>query len=66
MFGNWLRARSVRRFLNDGAGSTAIEYAMIAGLIFLAVAVSLNLYGASTGSLYTSLGNKVVEVLSRP
>ncbi|MFE1602594.1 Flp family type IVb pilin [Methylobacterium sp. ID0610] len=66
VLGTRLRARSVRRFLCDTSGATAIEYVLIAGLIFLALSVSLSVYGGSTGSLYANFSAKVVDVLSRP
>ncbi len=40
-------AAAPRRFRRDESGATAIEYALIAGLIFLALTTALSVYGDS-------------------
>ncbi|WFT79471.1 MULTISPECIES: Flp family type IVb pilin [unclassified Methylobacterium] len=56
----------MRLFLCDSSGSTAIEYVMIAGFIFLALVGGLSLYGNQTGNLYANFSSQVVNVLSKP
>lgn len=47
------------RFLEDDKGATAIEYALIAGLIFLAIVSSIHYYTDATGDLYTRISNAI-------
>jgi len=47
------------RLINNEAGATAIEYGLIAALIFLAIVVSLNTYADSMGNLYNDISNTV-------
>ncbi|KMO43279.1 hypothetical protein VQ03_08905 [Methylobacterium tarhaniae] len=54
---------SIRRFRREQSGATAIEYALIAGLIFLALTSALALYGGSTGGLYGILSDRFVAAL---
>ena len=42
----------ITRFLKDTSGATAIEYGLIAGLVFLAASASFVEYGRSLGSLF--------------
>lgn len=42
----------IRRFLNDERGATAIEYAVIAGLIFLAIVGAIIPIGASLSDTF--------------
>ena len=42
----------IRRFLNDESGATAIEYALIAGLIFLAIVGAIIPIGASLSETF--------------
>jgi len=53
----------LRCFRRDRSGATAIEYALIAGMIFLALTTALSIYGGSAGSLYGNLSNRVGEVM---
>jgi pilus assembly protein Flp/PilA len=52
----------LRRFAGDCRGSTAIEYAMIGGLIFAVIAGSLKLYGSRLNGVYTQIGNAMAQV----
>jgi pilus assembly protein Flp/PilA len=52
-----------RRFRRDQSGATAIEYALIAGLIFLALTTALSVYGGSAGGLYGNLSNRFVSAM---
>ncbi|WP_082173317.1 Flp family type IVb pilin [Methylobacterium platani] len=56
--------RAVRRFLRDPSGTTAIEYALIAGLIFLALTAALATYGDSAGSLFNNIKTRFLAALS--
>ena len=51
-----------RPFLEDEAGSTAIEYALIAGLIFLGIVASISGYADATGEMYDRFGAAIGEV----
>ncbi|MCJ2011186.1 Flp family type IVb pilin [Methylobacterium sp. J-076] len=50
------------RFLRDTGGATAIEYAMIGGLIFAVIAGSLKLYGSKVDGVYGQIGNAMAQV----
>ncbi len=56
-------AAAPRRFRRDESGATAIEYALIAGLIFLALTTALSVYGDSAGGLYGNLSNRFGAVM---
>jgi pilus assembly protein Flp/PilA len=46
---------NLRRFLHDQSGATAIEYAMIASGIAVAIATTIVSLGTSVKGLYTSV-----------
>jgi pilus assembly protein Flp/PilA len=46
---------SVRRFLRDESGATAIEYAMIASGIAVAIATTIVSLGSTVKGLYTGV-----------
>jgi len=50
-----------RRFAGDASGATSIEYALIAGLVFLGVVGSLRLYATKVGNVYTNIGNAISQ-----
>jgi pilus assembly protein Flp/PilA len=50
--------RLIRTFARDRRGATAIEYALIAGMIFLVIVASVRLLGGATFNLYNSAGSK--------
>ncbi|WP_246101978.1 Flp family type IVb pilin [Methylobacterium terricola] len=54
---------ALRRFRRDQSGTTAIEYALIAGLIFLALTTALSAYGDTAGSLYNNLSTRFLAAL---
>ncbi|MEM8937547.1 MAG: Flp family type IVb pilin [Pseudomonadota bacterium] len=45
-----------RAFLRDEQGATAIEYALIVGLIFLGIVGAVGAYTDSTSGMYESVG----------
>ena len=55
-------ARALHRFAGDIRGGTAIEYAMIGGLIFAVIAGSLKLYGSQLNGVYGKIGNAMAQV----
>lgn len=48
-----------QRFLRDNTGVTAIEYGLIAGLIVLAVAVTVGQIGAGIETVFTNILTQV-------
>ena len=50
---------SVERFLADEAGTTAIEYAVIAVGISVAIVVAIQALGGSVSSMYDTIAEKV-------
>ncbi|MFH6781757.1 MULTISPECIES: Flp family type IVb pilin [Methylobacterium] len=63
MAGRSRRRDALRRFRRDRSGTTAIEYALIAGLIFLSMTVALSTYGDAAGSLYSNMSNRFLAAL---
>jgi len=53
---------SIRRFFNDEAGADLIEYALLAGLISLACAVTLGTVGTSITALFNRIVTKINAV----
>ncbi len=49
----------VAAFQRDEEGSTAIEYSLIAGLIFLAIVASVRAFTGSTNSMYNEISDAV-------
>ena len=45
----------IRRFMSDEGGATAIEYAMIASGIAVAIAATIVTLGSSVNGLYTGV-----------
>ncbi|GJE06431.1 hypothetical protein AOPFMNJM_1750 [Methylobacterium jeotgali] len=56
-------SRWLARFAGDTGGATAIEYALIAGLVFLGIAGSLKAYGAGVGSMYDKIITAISQVM---
>lgn len=54
----------VRAFLKNESGATAIEYGLIAGLIFLAIVGAISATMGSTDGMYQIIGNKTGQVLN--
>ncbi|MBO9099948.1 MULTISPECIES: Flp family type IVb pilin [Rhizobium] len=49
----------VRKLIDDKIGATAIEYGLIAGLIAVALIVSLGLLGSNLSNMFNFFANKV-------
>ena len=54
-------ASATRRFLGDARGATSIEYALISGLVFLAVIGSLRLFASKVSTVYLTIGNAISQ-----
>lgn len=50
---------TVREFLSDENGATAIEYSLIAGLIFLVIVGSVQAVMSGQNAQYTKISNAV-------
>ena len=50
---------SLRNFLNDESGVTAIEYALIASLIAVFIIVAVQLVGTQVSTVFTEVGNSL-------
>ena len=60
--GPWRTALLVRRFARDARGATAIEYALIAGLIFMLVVGSIRLYSSRMNSVYGQVTDAMSQI----
>lgn len=49
----------IKKFLNDDSGATAIEYALIAAGIALAIIVAVNTLGGTIATEFTNIGNSL-------
>ena len=52
----------LRRFLQDDRGATAIEYGLIAALVFLGCVAAIGSYGESMSAMFDKIRNAVVKV----
>ncbi len=48
-----------RRFIREETGATAIEYALLAGLLAIALVTSMTLMGSRLSAKFTQLGNQL-------
>ena len=51
-----------RRFIQDERGATAIEYGLIAALLFLGIVAAVGNYGDAMSAMYSKIRNAVVKV----
>jgi len=49
--------KSVRMFLGEESGATAIEYALIASLIAMVIIVAVQVVGTKVSTVFTEVGN---------
>lgn len=56
--------RFLVRFRRDDRGATAIEYGLIAALIFLIIVTAVNAVGTETGAIYETIKTEVTAALS--
>ena len=52
----------LRRFIQDDRGATAIEYGLIAALVFLGCVAAIGNYGQSMSDMFNKIRNAVVKV----
>ena len=52
-------------FLRDEGGATAIEYALIAALVAVAIIVAVEALGTSLGGLYDAVAGKVTAKMPK-
>ena len=50
---------SLRRFLRNDDGATAIEYALIASLIAVAIITAVTTVGTKVSTVFTEVGNSL-------
>ena len=53
---------SLKRFLHDARGATAIEYGLIAGLMFLAILTGVNLFAGNANTMFGKISAAVSSV----
>ncbi len=51
---------TIRKFVADESGVTAIEYGLIAALIAAAIVISVTLLGTNISALFTKVAGKIV------
>ena len=51
--------KTIRSFLRDEAGVTAIEYGLIAALIAVAAVVAMTTLGTNLGTTFTTVSGKL-------
>ena len=49
--------KSMKNFVHDNSGATAIEYALIASLISVFIIGTLQLVGTKVSTVFTEIGN---------
>lgn len=52
---------TIRRFIADESGATAVEYGLFVALIALAIIVALTLLSENLNITFTSIGTELVE-----
>jgi pilus assembly protein Flp/PilA len=51
--------QQVSRFIGDDSGATAIEYALIASLIAVAIITAVSTLGTKVSTVFTEVGNSL-------
>lgn len=57
------RPALIRRFLGDQRGTTAVEYGLIAGLIFLVIVTSVTAFGNKTTGVMNDVATAIDEAI---
>jgi len=57
-------AKTIVSFGNDQDGGAAIEYAFVAGLIFLCVATGVHIYADKLSSFYVGFTSEIQKVMT--
>jgi len=55
--------KTIRNFIQDETGATAIEYGLIAGLISVAAVVSMQALGTSLTTIFQFVADKLAAVV---
>ena len=55
-------AGAARRFARDARGATSIEYALIAGLIFMLAVGSIRLYSSRMNTVYGQITSSMSQI----
>ncbi|MFT4091640.1 MAG: Flp family type IVb pilin [Asticcacaulis sp.] len=55
----------LKAFLKDENGATAIEYGLIAAMIFLVCVTSIYAFGDRRDGLYTRLGDEITNAMEK-
>ncbi len=55
--------KTLQRLIGESRGATAIEYGLIAALIFLVIVVSVNTFAGRMTNMYNNISNAVSGVL---
>ncbi len=55
---------SITRFLRDEEGATALEYGMIAGLISIAILVSLPTIGTKLAAVFLKISTELAKIVT--
>lgn len=50
---------SIKRFVTNDSGATAIEYALIASLIAVAIISAVTIVGGKVSTVFTEVGNSL-------
>ena len=51
--------KKFRRFIKDRSGATAIEYALICALVFLAIVTAVQTYTNNANKMYEKISNSM-------
>ncbi|SIO67534.1 pilus assembly protein Flp/PilA [Singulisphaera sp. GP187] len=57
-------ASVIQRFLNDEAGPTAVEYAVMLALILVAVFAAINSVGSTTSALMQNNADQITKAVN--
>lgn len=59
-------AQAIKNFFQDEEGVTAIEYALIAALIAVAIIAAVTLVGTDIAAVFTNISNKLQAIPAAP
>jgi pilus assembly protein Flp/PilA len=57
-------SNTLKHFMNDESGATAIEYGLIAALVSVAAILSLKLLGTTLENLFTFMSGLIDDVVA--
>ena len=57
---------TIRRFVNDESGVTAIEYGLIAGLISVVIIGTVTLVGTDLNTVFTTIQGQLAAIPPAP